>query len=83
MIFIDHSNQRTTYADPRLAFATEEKEHIMDFRQRFDASSTALQILHGYDLSGKVILITGATNGIGMNNFISLLKLKQIGHANT
>lgn len=37
----------------------------MDFRQRFDASSTALQILHGRDLSGKVMVVTGATAGIG------------------
>lgn len=58
-------NQRKTYTDPRLAFATEETEYTMDFRQRFDASSKALQVLHGHDLSGKVFLITGATGGIG------------------
>lgn len=44
MIFVDHENRRTTYTDPRLAFAVEEKEHIFDYRQRFDGSSTALQV---------------------------------------
>jgi WW domain-containing oxidoreductase len=34
-------------------------------RQRFDASSTALQVLHGLDLSGQVAVITGANSGIG------------------
>lgn len=65
ILFINHSTHIKTYTDPRLAFATEEKEHYMDFRQRFDGSSTAFQVLHGLDLSGKVILITGGSNGIG------------------
>lgn len=56
---------RTTYTDPRLAFAIEEKDHPDDFRQRFDGSSTALQVLHGRDLSGKVAIVTGANTGIG------------------
>lgn len=67
VFFVDHANQRTTYTDPRLAFATEEKEHAQDFRQRFDGSSMALQVLHGRDLSGKVAVVTGANSGIGMN----------------
>lgn len=64
VIYVDHENKRTTYTDPRLAFAEEEKEHIHDYRQRFDASSTALQVLHGRDLSKQVALITGANTGI-------------------
>lgn len=44
IIYIDHENKRTTYTDPRLAFAIEEKEHVNDYRQRYDASSTALQV---------------------------------------
>ena len=44
VIYIDHENRRTTYTDPRLAFAVEEKMSINDYRQRFDASSTALQV---------------------------------------
>lgn len=34
-------------------------------RQRFDGSSTALAVLHGRDLRGKVALVTGANVGIG------------------
>lgn len=34
-------------------------------RQRFDGSSTALAVLHGRDLRGKVALVTGANTGIG------------------
>jgi len=33
--------------------------------QKFDSSSTALQILHGRDLSGKVVVVTGGSGGIG------------------
>lgn len=47
VIYVDHENKRTTYTDPRLAFAIEEKDHVNDYRQRFDASSTALQVNTG------------------------------------
>lgn len=36
VLYVDHENKRTTYIDPRLAFAIEEKEHPNDFRQKFD-----------------------------------------------
>jgi WW domain-containing oxidoreductase len=73
VFYVDHANRRTTYSDPRLAFATEEKEHAQDFRQRFDGSTMALQVLHGRDLAGKVAVVTGANAGIGMTTNCALI----------
>ncbi|CAG5072902.1 Similar to WWOX: WW domain-containing oxidoreductase (Gallus gallus) [Cotesia congregata] len=64
-LFIDHLNCTTTYTDPRLAFAVEYRDPSQSVRQRFDASSSALSVLHGKDLRNKVALITGSNTGIG------------------
>ncbi|XP_059144159.1 WW domain-containing oxidoreductase-like [Physella acuta] len=72
VFYVDHINQKTTYTDPRLAFAEEVKDTPLDFRQKFDGSSTALQILHGRDMTGKYVLITGANSGIGFETARSL-----------
>jgi hypothetical protein len=40
VIYVDHENEKTTYTDPRLAFALETSEDGFDrndFRPRFDA----------------------------------------------
>ncbi|KAF9423080.1 hypothetical protein HW555_001384 [Spodoptera exigua] len=42
-VYVQKDTGTKTYVDPRLAFATDAKEHVHDFRQRFDASSTAYQ----------------------------------------
>ena len=64
-MYVDHHNKRTTFTDPRLAFATETNSSKAGFRQRFDGSTGALQVLHGLDLTDKVAVVTGANSGIG------------------
>ncbi|XP_075974265.1 WW domain-containing oxidoreductase [Anticarsia gemmatalis] len=64
-LYVQKDTGNKTYVDPRLAFAKEEKKHVHDFRQRFDGSSTAFQVLHGVDLSGKYAIVTGSNIGIG------------------
>ncbi|XP_066570153.1 WW domain-containing oxidoreductase [Amia ocellicauda] len=64
IFYVDHINKRTTYFDPRLAFTVEEVEKPNN-KQRYDGNTSALEILQGRDLSGKVIVVTGANSGIG------------------
>mgnify|MGYP001801562668 CR=1 FL=1 len=66
-----HINKKTTFTDPRLAFAVEDKDIAGDMstvKQKFDSYSTAQQVLTGRDLTGKYAIITGANAGIGMRN---------------
>lgn len=61
-----HINQKTTFTDPRLAFAIEDNSFkTVPQRFRYDANSTTLQVLHGKDLSGKFMVVTGACCGLG------------------
>ena len=64
----------TTHSDPRLAFAVEQDKSNLDIRYKFDASSTALEVLHGIDLSNKVAVVTGSNTGIGsyVHNYVFL-----------
>lgn len=73
-LYIQMETGNKTYIDPRLAFAKDEKKHVHDFRQRFDGSSTAFQVLHGVDLSGKYALVTGSNAGIGYETAKSLAR---------
>ncbi|KAM7332424.1 hypothetical protein ACRRTK_009132 [Alexandromys fortis] len=59
-----HINKRTTYLDPRLAFTVDDNPTKPTTRQRYDGSTTAMEILQGRDFTGKVVLVTGANSGI-------------------
>ena len=66
VVYVDKINKRTTFTDPRLAFAKEiAGKHDRAFRQKHDGSSTAQHVLHGIDLTGNVALVTGANTGVG------------------
>lgn len=63
ILYVNHDEEKTSYIDPRLAFAKEIGASLDNFRQRFDASSKALQVMHGQDLSRQVAIVTGANEG--------------------
>lgn len=64
-VLCSHINKRTTYLDPRLAFTVDDNPTKPTTRQRYDGSTTAMEILQGRDFTGKVVLVTGANSGIG------------------
>lgn len=64
-VLCSHINKRTTYLDPRLAFTVDDNPTKPTTRQRYDGSTTAMEILQGRDFTGKVVVVTGANSGIG------------------
>ncbi|KFD69358.1 hypothetical protein M514_10317 [Trichuris suis] len=66
-VFQDLRTGETTFSDPRLAQALEQSDqHVHPFpRQRFDARSTVMQVMHGLNLTEKTVFVTGGTSGIG------------------
>ncbi|KAL5277107.1 WWOX family protein [Megaselia abdita] len=74
ILYVNTTTGQETFTDPRLAFASEiPTKNISDVRQRFDSGTTALQVLHGLDLSGKVAVVTGSNVGIGFETARSLV----------
>ncbi|XP_059088471.1 WW domain-containing oxidoreductase-like [Tigriopus californicus] len=65
VMYVDHEGQKTSFTDPRLAFAQEDSDETAEFRQKYDASTRAMEIVHVLDLSAIVTVITGANSGIG------------------
>ena len=68
--YFSHVGKKTTFTDPRLAFAVEADSYEgrmnrHTIKQKYDASSKPAQILLGRDLSKKHVIVTGANSGIG------------------
>ena len=53
VVYVDLVNKKTTFTDPRLAFAKETVSASTTFRQKFDSGSTALQVFESKHISGK------------------------------
>ncbi|XP_055346837.1 WW domain-containing oxidoreductase-like isoform X2 [Paramacrobiotus metropolitanus] len=77
VLFVNHLQKSTSYLDPRLKFAVPVGEKLIsmdELKQRFDANSTAEQVLSGLELTGKTFLVTGGTSGIGTATVQALVR---------
>ena len=66
IIYVDHSRQKTSFTDPRLAFAKIEKQaEILLNKFPMDNSIIAMNLLNDRDLTNNTAIITGANKGLG------------------
>lgn len=70
VVFIDNIHQKTSYTDPRLAFCKSKRKSKMNNptsqMQYVDVNSTALDLIRDRDLTGLRAIVTGGTNGVGL-----------------
>jgi WW domain-containing oxidoreductase len=66
IIYVDHVREKTSFTDPRLAFAKIEK-HVEIELKRFPVDNTtiATSLLNDRDLTNTTAIITGANKGLG------------------
>lgn len=69
ILFVDHINKRTSYTDPRLAFAKTAKnnsnQNRMNYAHNFNDYTTALEVIRNRDFTGYNAIVTGANRGVG------------------
>jgi NAD(P)-dependent dehydrogenase (short-subunit alcohol dehydrogenase family)/DNA-binding transcriptional MerR regulator len=62
------------YKERELSYFSRRKQ--MPITSPFSASSTALEVIAGHDLTGKTALVTGANSGLGLETTRALLTAK-------
>ncbi len=66
IIYVDHVREKTSFTDPRLAFAKIEKHVEIDLKRfPIDNTTIATNLLNDRDLTNTTAIITGANKGLG------------------